>query len=429
MAKTTSYEIAVNHRSDLLTQDLIFTGIRRHCRLSRFGFSFDYPLMRYEHATGNVLYPKEQIREIAEAEPSIATLRKVINALEKEGASYAQYLATFEKELRTTKKPASLTSEYFERSRRMAATIPYFVFERALERRLKREGSLGHEIPVLETDTTRATKMLAKIGKRYAKAITKGDRTPALTKELELFCQKYGYLGMKYYQGAPWSVEDAYGMLTKQSSGRKSPSGRSKKSATLDVAAQMLRMRTLKWELMCKGAFLFRQLAEKARPDVPFERFLDWRVSEALAVVDGARTPRRRGVFTLELARDGVIIEFGGKSSLIEHEIVGDVVRGVCAHPGLVRGRAKVVLTPADSKKVLNGDVLVATMSTPDFLPAMTRAAAFVTDIGGITCHAAIVAREMRKPCVIGTKNATEVFKDGDLVEVDAEKGIVRKVV
>jgi len=58
----------------------------------------------------------------------------------------------------------------------------------------------------------------------------------------------------------------------------------------------------------------------------------------------------------------------------------------------------------------------------------MQRAAAFVTDEGGITCHAAIVAREMKKPCVIGTKIATKIFKDGDIVEVDADKGIVRKI-
>lgn len=67
-------------------------------------------------------------------------------------------------------------------------------------------------------------------------------------------------------------------------------------------------------------------------------------------------------------------------------------------------------------------------MTTPDFVPAMQRAAAIVTDEGGILCHAAIIAREMRKPCVIGTKIATRVFKDGDLIEVDADKGIVRKL-
>ncbi len=65
------------------------------------------------------------------------------------------------------------------------------------------------------------------------------------------------------------------------------------------------------------------------------------------------------------------------------------------------------------------------TTLTPQFLPAMERAAAFVTDVGGITSHTAIVARELKKPCIVGTKLATRMLKDNDLVEVDATKGII----
>ena len=65
-------------------------------------------------------------------------------------------------------------------------------------------------------------------------------------------------------------------------------------------------------------------------------------------------------------------------------------------------------------------------MTTPDFVMAMEKAIAFVTDEGGITCHAAIVAREMKKACIVGTETATQALKDGDLVEVDAERGVVK---
>lgn len=74
------------------------------------------------------------------------------------------------------------------------------------------------------------------------------------------------------------------------------------------------------------------------------------------------------------------------------------------------------------------GAILVTTMTRPEFMPAIRRASAIVTDEGGITSHAAIVSRELDVPCIIGTKIATKVFKDGDLVEVDANKGVVRKV-
>ncbi|MDB5189763.1 MAG: PEP-utilizing enzyme mobile domain protein [Parcubacteria group bacterium] len=101
-------------------------------------------------------------------------------------------------------------------------------------------------------------------------------------------------------------------------------------------------------------------------------------------------------------------------------------LRGQSAYNGVVQGSVRIVRKQSDMAKVLEGNILVSPMTTPDFLPAMLRAAAFVTDEGGITCHAAIVAREMKKPCVIGTKIATQILKDGDEVEVDAINGIVR---
>ncbi|MBS3166574.1 hypothetical protein J4444_05625 [Candidatus Woesearchaeota archaeon] len=67
-------------------------------------------------------------------------------------------------------------------------------------------------------------------------------------------------------------------------------------------------------------------------------------------------------------------------------------------------------------------------MTRPEYLSLINQAAAIITDAGGILSHAAISARELKKPCVIGTKNATKVLKDGDVVEVDATKGTVRKI-
>lgn len=101
-------------------------------------------------------------------------------------------------------------------------------------------------------------------------------------------------------------------------------------------------------------------------------------------------------------------------------------LKGMVANPGKVRGRVKVVMSKDELGKVKKGDILITAMTTPDFVPAMERAAAFVTNEGGITCHAAIVSREMQKPCIIGTKIATKVLKDGDMVEVDAEKGVIK---
>lgn len=105
-----------------------------------------------------------------------------------------------------------------------------------------------------------------------------------------------------------------------------------------------------------------------------------------------------------------------------------DEIIGSCAYPGKIKGIVRIINQPADMGKMNDGDILVSQATTPAIVPAMKKAGAIVTNTGGLTCHAAIVARELKKPCVVGTKIATKVFKDGDLVEVDAEKGIVKKL-
>jgi len=107
---------------------------------------------------------------------------------------------------------------------------------------------------------------------------------------------------------------------------------------------------------------------------------------------------------------------------------VSEVKGTVASKGGVISGVARIMLAPADFPRFKEGDILVANETSPDFVPLMKKAAAIVTDTGGITSHAAIVSRELQKPCIIGTKVATQVLKDGDLVEVDADKGVVRIV-
>jgi phosphohistidine swiveling domain-containing protein len=102
-------------------------------------------------------------------------------------------------------------------------------------------------------------------------------------------------------------------------------------------------------------------------------------------------------------------------------------IKGITASKGKVKGVVKVCLTSKEISKVNLGDILVAPMTTPDYVPAMNKAAGFITDEGGITCHAAIVAREMNKPCIIGTHSATDLLKDGDVIELNADKGTIKK--
>ncbi|NQU98812.1 hypothetical protein HQ533_05055 [Candidatus Woesearchaeota archaeon] len=116
------------------------------------------------------------------------------------------------------------------------------------------------------------------------------------------------------------------------------------------------------------------------------------------------------------------------ESDFIEN--YGDIkeILGMPASPGLVKGRVRLVKDAQKAYDFKEGEILVTNNTTPEFVPIMKKAAAIVTEQGGITTHAAIISRELKIPCVIGTKIATKVLKDGDLVEVDANKGIVKKL-
>jgi pyruvate, water dikinase len=102
-----------------------------------------------------------------------------------------------------------------------------------------------------------------------------------------------------------------------------------------------------------------------------------------------------------------------------------ELARGLGAAPGMASGTVRVIGSREDAAKLVEGEVLVTHMTAPDWVPLMRRASAIVTDSGGMTCHAAIVSRELGIPCVVGTANATAVLKEGDPVTVDAGSGIV----
>lgn len=103
-----------------------------------------------------------------------------------------------------------------------------------------------------------------------------------------------------------------------------------------------------------------------------------------------------------------------------------NLLKGQTASPGRTTGNVRIMKRKNQISTLLSGEILVSPMTTPDFVPAMKKAGAIITDEGGITCHATIISRELKKPCIIGTKIATKVLKDGDSVEVDANNGTVK---
>jgi len=145
---------------------------------------------------------------------------------------------------------------------------------------------------------------------------------------------------------------------------------------------------------------------------------------------------KRRGGYGV-LMLDGKLSIISGIKEVVEtiekHRIIpqpainkNNLITGRSANRGNAIGPAKVVYDASQLGKIQSGDILVAKMTTPDFVMAMRKCSGIITDEGGITCHASIVSREMNKPCIVGTKNATSNIQDGFIVELDATKGFAR---
>lgn len=186
---------------------------------------------------------------------------------------------------------------------------------------------------------------------------------------------------------------------------------------------------------------ILREIAR--RSGWKFEELLWCWPREIIAIASGQKVGKRRivsrqSLYALWLDNKKIHEYYGATArALIKSFLKNQKTRGTREVRGLVvshrkksvRGTVKIIRDAFDDAgKMKKGDILVATMTAPEFIVLMRRAAAIVTDTGGMTSHAAIVSRELGIPCVVGTKIATQIFKDGDLVEVDAKRGIVRKI-
>lgn len=184
----------------------------------------------------------------------------------------------------------------------------------------------------------------------------------------------------------------------------------------------------------------FKELARRMKIQIEDVSFLQQSeitdfLTDKLKINQKVISDRKTG-FVLYLDKDYKLICLTGKNvdqavkefHLLTKKKAVKLITGMVASRGMVSGKVVIVKGIKDLHKVKIGDILVAVTTHPDFVPAMRRAAAIITDEGGITSHAAIVSREFGIPCIVGTKNATSLFKDGDLIEVDAIAGKIKLI-
>jgi pyruvate,water dikinase len=226
-------------------------------------------------------------------------------------------------------------------------------------------------------------------------------------------------------------IEGAFGLGEAVVSGRVSPDRYVVDKATLAVRAREIHPKTSTIDPRDGGGTFVREV----EPDEALRPTLTDDEARALARL-GIAVERHYGApqdTEWAIDRDGETwmlqsrpVTAVGHAEQVPADAPATVlVRGLGAAPGAASGPVCVLGALADAGRFHDGDVLVTRMTAPDWVPLMRRAAAIATDSGGMTCHAAIVSRELGIPCVVGTQEATKRLRDGELVTVDATRGVV----
>lgn len=275
-------------------------------------------------------------------------------------------------------------------------------------------------------------------------------QNPDLASKVEEHRKNYAWIQVVSWIGPPLTTLEVFGMIQKSHPLDAPQLDRSHYSVYLQNALEMMEtswfMRQASVEYFGKFTFIvmpyleklatdmgitYRELLHLTPPEIGQYLQKELKNNEVRELVE----QRKEGDW-LAWMHDGKekVVENAHDVALLKKLMVPTAdslqkeLKGQIGNRGKAKGIVKIVLSSDDFKKMEPGNILVSTMTTPDFVVVMQQAAGFVTDNGGMLCHAAILARELNKPCIIGTKIGTHLLKDGDLVEVDADNGVVRKL-
>ena len=275
-------------------------------------------------------------------------------------------------------------------------------------------------------------------------------KTNKLTeKQVQLILKKYIWMPCLDIHNNPWTAKDVKDFFThiqslaKQISFAKASSlaGLNKKEIELfKVVRELVYIKDMRDEYRRRGIYnilpLFEIIAKHlgvSKSELAY--FTSDEIINALnhsvKLKKAVALNRQKGFLIYEdkndikVTSDALEIRKFVKKNVETKKTASAEIKGIIASKGLGQGKVKIVFGIKDLNKVKRGDVMVAITTHPDFVPAMHRAIAIITDEGGLTSHAAIVSREMGVPCIVGTKVATKILKDGDVVKVDANSGVM----
>ncbi len=205
----------------------------------------------------------------------------------------------------------------------------------------------------------------------------------------------------------------------------------------IDLSREFLFLQTHKMEVLFLAHFyvcpLFREIG--GRFEITVDELVYLTGEEIIGLLEGTNNVdikeiknRMKAVAVIKKHNEITLLSGDKVKRITQKATKATMVKGTVASKGRAKGKARLLYEIEDMPKIQKGDIIISPMTLPCFVPVLRKASGIITDFGGILCHAALISREFGIPCVVGTKNATKVFKDNDLVELNAYDGIARKI-
>lgn len=293
---------------------------------------------------------------------------------------------------------------------------------------------------------------------REIKGIPFGKLSKEQKKRLEEHSEKFGWLSTTYHLGEPQTVQSLYKKAQKSDPDKELKEMEKKKKRyervindlkkkltkkemeVINVMQEVIFSRNYQKETVNKCQHRSEPFLKRCAEEIgiSWEDFLYLTPREAEEALVSKKLPKKEEIETRKkgyavIIEDGIVFATHNIKEFIveakerdDFQSASDFIKGQPGYKGIVEGKVRIIMKKKQLNEFKAGKILVTSMTSIDFVPIMKKARGIITDEGGITCHAAIVSRELNIPCVIGTKIATKILKDGDLVEVDANTGVVK---
>ncbi|MCD4705838.1 hypothetical protein K8R61_02030 [bacterium] len=309
--------------------------------------------------------------------------------------------------------------------------------------------------PSRELELSKARKELLKIGLNIKIDSVANFKflNDTQRKALDKHAQKYGWESYSFHIGKILKSEDYFKKLKKidiKKEFQEIEKSKVKQKEILIKAKKVLSSEEFKILQILQDIIYFRNFQKETMNECQFlslnylsglARFLNINIDDLLLLVPreiidalegknkiNLKKVRQRKVNFRIMLKNKKCSVYSGKIKVEKSQkSLGNFkkIRGQSAYKGKSEGLVRIIVKKDDFINFKKDEILVTSMTSVDFIDVIKKSKAIITDEGGVTCHAAILSREMKKPCIIGTKVATQILKDGDLVEVDANKGIV----